>query len=159
MLCRVISALLVSFLLVSCAMTRQVATPHDDITLSASNDVNPDPLGRAAPVIVKIYELSARTTFDYIDFDAAYSNAAVVLSDQLLSSREQVVLPRQSTSLRIELHENTEFIGIVAAYRDIDRAKWKLVYPVNSNWFQSHHVLLSESAAVLKQDNQQTMAD
>jgi len=156
---RVICVLLAMFLLAACAMTRTVATPYDNVTLTASANINPDPRGRPAPLTIRFYELSSRTTFDYIDFDAAFSNAAVVLSDQLLSASEQVVLPQQSVSHRIELNEKTKFIGIVAAYRDIDQAKWKLVYPVNSNWFQAHTVRLSENELRLDQVTWETNAE
>ena len=156
---RLICVVLAMFLLASCAMTRTVATPYDNVTLTASVNINPDPRGRPAPLTVRLYELSSRTTFDYIDFDAAFFNSAVVLSDELLSTSEQVVLPQQSVSHRIELNEKTKFIGIVAAYRDIDRAKWKLVYPVNSNWFQSHTVQLSESELRLERGTVETKVE
>lgn len=157
MLWRPALALLLCGALAACSVTRHVATPYDKLTLTATDDLNPDPRGRAAPLIVKVYELSDRSTFDYIDFDAAFSNAQVVLSDQLLTAKELVVLPKQSVLHRTDLQPETAFIGIVAAYREIDRARWKLIYPVNSNWFQDHAVRLTADAAVLEsQDDQKT---
>lgn len=132
-------------------MTRYVATPSDKITLKAAGDVNPDIDGRASPVAVKVYELSSRATFDTLDFDQSWNNATVVLSDQLLSSVDYVLLPKQSKEHNVVLRPNTRFIAIVAAYRDIDRAKWKVVYAVNSNWFHHHKVRLGAAGMELKE--------
>lgn len=136
----------VAFVVTACSMTRYVATPSDKITLKAEAEVNPDLEGRPSPISVKVYELSSRATFDALDFDKAWSNATVVLSDQLLSSAEFVLLPKQTKQHQIALRPNTTHIAIVAAYRDIDHAKWKRVYAVNSSWFYRHAVSLTANA-------------
>lgn len=144
--------LLVPFYLAigGCSMTRAVATPYAAIVLMAGTDVNPDAEGRASPLIVRTYELSARAAFDTLDFDRVWGNAAVVLSDQLLSSQEHVLLPGETKAHRIDLQPNAEYVAVVAAYRHIDQARWKLIYRVSPDWFQRHHVVFSSDAVALQ---------
>lgn len=140
-------------LLAGCSATRYVATPTEKMTLQATAAVNPDRNGRPSPIEVRIYELASRSAFDALDFDAAWSNAEVVLGDQLLSSSEHVLLPRQAQINRIELSPEAAFIAVVAAYRDINKARWKLVYPVRPNWFNRHTVILTATAVDLESRN------
>jgi len=149
MIPRLAVAVLVALVLSACAVNRYVVSPYDKLTLKAASDVNPGPQGRAAPITVKVYELSSRNTFDNLDFNAAFSNASVFLSDELLSAGEWVILPGASVGHRIQLKKNAKYIAVVAAYRDIDKAKWKLVYPVNSDWYYSHTITLTGDSVVL----------
>lgn len=141
-------------LLTGCSATRYVATPVEKLTLQAAPTVNPDANGRASPIEVRVYQLSSRTTFDTLDFDSAWGNAAVVLGDQLLSQGVHVLLPRQTQVQRIELAPQATFIAVVAAYRDIDGARWKLVYPVRAHWFNRHRVVLGADAVALASGRQ-----
>jgi type VI secretion system protein VasD len=149
------STLGLALLLVSgCSATRYVATPVEKMTLQAAPTVNPDANGRASPIEVRVYELASRTTFDALDFDSAWSNAEVVLGDQLLSQQMYVLLPRQTQVHRVELAPQAAFIAVVAAYRDIDGARWKLIYPVRPHWFNRHRILLDANAVALASGRQ-----
>lgn len=139
----VVLTLAATVLLAGCAVNRHVVTPYDYLTFFAGRDLNPDDDGRASPIAVRIYQLTARTTFDNLDFDAAFSNAEVVLSNELISRDELVLQPGGRQSVNMELDSETRFIAIAAAYRHIDRARWKLVLPVNGDWYYSHDITLS----------------
>lgn len=141
---RSIICLLVLGTLTACSATRYVTTPAATVTLLAAMNLNPDLQGRASPVEVRIYELSARQVFDSLDFFATWDRPETVLGPQLLSSTSLVIMPREARQLRIELQRDAEYVAIVAAYRDIDRATWRLVYEVNSDWFQHHRVQLTD---------------
>lgn len=136
-------------LLAACSANRYVVTPYDKVHLTAAADVNPDVQGAPSPIAVRVYELTSRATFDNLDFDGAFHNAQVLLSDELRSHADYVVQPGQSVMHRIELDERTEYIAVVAAYRGIDGAKWKLVYPLNSNWYHTHEIRLNANEVVL----------
>lgn len=142
-------------LIAGCSATRHVATPADRLTLEASATVNPDLNGRASPIEVRIFELSSRTMFDSLDFDTTWNNAEVVLGEQLLSHQLHVLLPRQIQEHRIELAPQAAFIAIVASYRDIDSARWKLIYPVRAHWFSRHHIRLGANAVAVAGSRQE----
>lgn len=149
----VILTLAMTVVLAGCAVNRYVVTPYDDLTFFASPDLNPDDDGRASPIAVKVYQLTARTTFDNLDFDAAFSNADVVLSDELIVQSDLVLQPGGRQSLEIELDAETRFVAVTAAYRHIDRARWKLVLPVNGDWYYSHEITLTANGLRLGPPN------
>jgi len=100
------------------------------LTLSASSDINPNPAGRASPLNVKTYVLSERTTFDNLRFDAAFEKAKVLLDDELVSQKEYIFQPGESKRYKIKVTEDSKFVVVLAAYREVDAAKWKIVLPV-----------------------------
>jgi len=121
------------------------------LTLAASPDINPDQIGEASPLNVKTYLLSERTTFDNLGFESALDEAGVLLSDQLLSTKEYIFQPKESVQYAIKLGKETKFIAIVAAYRNVDQSRWKLVVPVDSEDPEDHAVNLTRNSVVLAQ--------
>lgn len=119
------------------------------LTLAAAADINPDQIGEASPLNVKTYLLSERTTFDNLGFESALDEAAVILSDQLLSTKEYIFQPKESIQYAIKLGKETKFIAIVAAYRDVDKSRWKLVVPVDSEDPEDHAVKLTKDSVIL----------
>lgn len=136
--------------LAGCGVNRYVMDPYDTVKLELSRAVNPDKAGRPSPVAIKIYELSTRTTFDNLDFEGATYNATTFLSDELLSEQSYILQPGEKLEYKIKLARTARYIAIVAGFRAIDSAKWKLVYPVNSNWYGSHEVLVTADEVILK---------
>lgn len=140
---------LLAVLVSGCAATRAIVNPQARLQLAASEDVNPDVQGRPSPLAIRIYELASRTEFDILDFDNAYYNAEAQLGAVLLSASEHMLLPNQTLKHRVKLSPAAEFIAVIAAYRAIDQATWKLVYPVRSNWRQTHVVDLQADGVKL----------
>ncbi|QIT55815.1 type VI secretion system lipoprotein TssJ [Aquisalimonas sp. 2447] len=121
-----------------CAWFGDAFPRYTDVTITASEQANPDDSGRPSPVALKVYELKRRDTFDNLDFDAAFDNADVVLSDELLASAEFMLQPGESVTHRIDLDDDGAYVGVVAAYRQIDDARWRLVNPVEGNWSEQN---------------------
>ncbi len=124
------------------------------LTLAASSDINPDTRGEASPLNVKTYLLSERTTFDNLGFEAALDEADVLLSDQLLSRKEYIFQPKESIQYSIKLGKESKFIAVIAAYRDVDQSKWKLVLPVDSEDPEDQTVSLGKNSVVLAQNTE-----
>ena len=55
------------------------------VTLVASEDVNPDIRGRASPLSVRIMELRSRSAFDASDFFSLYEREQATLGTELLA--------------------------------------------------------------------------
>jgi len=119
------------------------------LTLAAAPDINPDQAGEASPLNVKTYLLSERTTFDNLGFESALDEAGVLLSDQLLSTKEYIFQPKETIQYAIKLGKETKFIAIVASYRNMDQSKWKLVVPVDSEDPEDHTINLTKESVVL----------
>ena len=103
-----------------------------DIRVSAAADVNPDPLGRPAPILVWVYELRAGAAFDTADYVALASGDRELLGADLLARDEFILRPGESRTLRRRAQAGTSAIAVVAGYRDLAKAEWRGMVPLPS---------------------------
>jgi type VI secretion system protein VasD len=101
-----------------------------DLTVTATNDINPDAAGRASPVVLRVYQLAEPTTFQAADFFQLFDKEQATLGGDLVAREEVVIPPGGTLSIPIALKPNAKRIGIAAAFRDIDKASWRAVIEV-----------------------------
>ena len=113
--------------------------------VSAADTLNADVRGRPSPVIVRIYELSNRSTFDTLDFVSLYEREKETLGAELVSREELVMRPGESRDWNKAPAAETKFVGVLVAFREIERARWRTVVPVKphatNNWLVSIEAL------------------
>lgn len=120
-------------LLAACAAGSLVGIgpTHLDAKIEASSKVNPDDTGRASPIVLRIYELKSADTFQNTDFFSLYDKESATLG-QDMNGREEVELqPGGSKTVKREVQPDTQYIGVMAAYRDIDQAHWRATYKLS----------------------------
>ena len=140
-------------LMTGCTAPNYIWPAYDKITLHANLNVNPDDNQRPSPIQVKVFELSARTTFDNLDFQSLFNNGGTLLSDELISEKTFFIQPNETISHTIELNKESTHIAIVAAYRKIDSARWKHIYPIKFYGYYKHTIdLTSEAIEVRKSE-------
>ncbi len=126
--CGIIALLVAS----GCSMSSLFSSaPRLAITLQASANVNPNPEGQASPIVVRLYELKSLDAFTGEDFFTLYDNEKAVLGEQLLAKEEIELKPGETREIGHGLNPATRFVGVIAAYRDIDHAKWQTSFPVD----------------------------
>jgi type VI secretion system protein VasD len=99
-------------------------------SLVASEDVNPNVRGEPSPVFVRLYELNAETAFANANFFQLYDSDSAVLGGDLQDRTDYVLRPGETVPLIKVLKPETRFLGLVAAYQDIDQETWRAVVPV-----------------------------
>lgn len=97
------------------------------VVLSASVDANPDRNGRPSPVLVRVYELKSTGAFETADFFAMLEQDRAVLGSEMVNSWEFQLDPGESTELDASFQAASGFLGVFAAYRNIERARWRAV--------------------------------
>jgi type VI secretion system protein VasD len=118
-----------------CSMTRDVASsvantvakPETQLLIAPSVDINPDSNLRPSPLVIRVYELSAGNDFEASEFFGLYDNAEKVLGNHLISSVDIVVLPGKAHEHVMSLSPKTRYIGVMAEFRDIQNADWRLL--------------------------------
>jgi len=95
------------------------------VTITASADANPDAAGQGAPVAVRIYQLASTANFDKADFFQLYQHEQETLGTDLLGRDEVVIPPGGTQQVQKELKPGASFIGVAAAFRDIQKANWR----------------------------------
>jgi type VI secretion system protein VasD len=93
-------------------------------------NVNPDASGRPSPVIVRIYELKSLSAFNRADFFALYERDREQLGPDLVNRDELPLMPGASPQAITTLRSDTRYLGVIAAFRDIERAHWRASTPI-----------------------------
>lgn len=118
------------------------------LTLVADPQINPDESGVSAPVIVRLYELKSDKAFEKANFVDLFENDTEVLGDSLINvQRLKHLMPNEQRKDKLELSQDTLFIGLFAEFSKYDDAKYKIVIPV------SKHQMLTASAKVYLSEN------
>jgi len=108
-----------------------VTTPVQ-LTFMASADINPDVSGRAAPVVLRYYQLGGTGAFERADYFQLHDKDAALLGQDLLDRQELPLTPGATQTVAFEAKPGTKAVGIIAAYRDIDRALWRVDAPITT---------------------------
>jgi type VI secretion system protein VasD len=93
--------------------------------VSAKQDVNPDTVGRASPVQVRVYELSDDSAFVTASFLAMYQDDQAVLGQAMQDRQEFMLSPGQSLTMRRTMKPEAKFLAVFAAFQDYDHASWR----------------------------------
>jgi len=103
-----------------------------DLTLTASEQVNPDLHGRPSPIVVRLIELRHPVAFENADFFSLYGRAEQTLPKDFVSSEELELSPGEQVMLKLSVEEGSRYVGVLAAYRDLPRAQWRFVLALPS---------------------------
>lgn len=101
-----------------------------ELTLVASDQLNPDLTGRPSPVAVRIHQLKESDIFNNGDFFSVYDQGQKTLGTGLVNREDLVIAPGANQLSAFEPKPEVRFIGIVAAFRDIENANWRAIVPV-----------------------------
>ena len=121
----VVMGMLAAALVAGCA-SKPVVTPVV-LTLAASPDANPDVRGRASPLTVRVYALKSPGPFEAADFFSLFDKDQATLGAELVQREELLLRPGESRKLEMTLPPDAKAIGVMAAYRDLDRSRWREV--------------------------------
>ncbi|RYF84018.1 MAG: type VI secretion system lipoprotein TssJ [Comamonadaceae bacterium] len=125
--------------LVGCASPPKppVTTPVN-LTLVGGADVNPDASGRASPLAVRVYALKTAAPFESADFFTLFEKDQATLGAELVHREEALLRPGESRAFKFVLPADAKSLAFLAAYRDLERARWREVRPVQPgqavNW-------------------------
>ncbi|WP_312627327.1 type VI secretion system lipoprotein TssJ [Scandinavium sp.] len=80
-------------------------------------------------VVVRVYQLRDRKTFDKSVYQQLLKEGETVLKADLLSSRDVVVKPGGDASLDMPMEADAQFVAVVGLFRhpDMENNTWKLV--------------------------------
>ena len=115
-----------------CARDKAIDPSPVTLQLSASTDANPDRNNRPSPILIRVYELRSQGAFETTDFFAMLEQDQAVLGGEMINRWEFQLDPGESMTLDASFHATSGFIGVLAAYRDIERAQWRAIAPIRS---------------------------
>ena len=116
------------------------------VTLTAGADANPDARGRASPLTVRVYALKSPGPFEGADFFSLFEKDQATLGAELVQREEVLLRPGETKKLDFNLPPDAKSMGVMAAYRDLDRARWREVRPVVTGKAQAMDVTFGARA-------------
>lgn len=110
------------------------------ITLETSKDLNPDRQGKANPVRVTLYQLKQSEAFTMRDYFTLQDASDAELMAQIKKNAAYIMVPGEKKALTLKIDEETQALGVITAYHDIDNAQWRAVYtippPPRERWYR-----------------------
>jgi type VI secretion system protein VasD len=120
------AAVFLQLALAACATSRSSDPPRVRVQLTAAPDVNPDGSSRPSPVVVKVFGLRTDTEFTAAEFFPLYEHAKETLSSSIIVEQEYVLQPGEKREQLVLFPSDVRYIGVIAAYRDIRSARWRV---------------------------------
>lgn len=103
-----------------------------DLTLTASDQLNPDLNGRPSPIVVRLFELKHPVAFENADFFSLYERAKESLAPDLVAGEELELRPGETVQLKLSVQKVSRYVGVLAAYRDLPETRWRYTLPVTA---------------------------
>lgn len=77
----------------------------------------------------RLYQLRDRKAVDAADYQTLLRKADTVLKDDVLASKELLVMPEGSVTLNMPMDEDTQFVAVVGLFNRPDQKenRWRLV--------------------------------
>ncbi len=134
------------------AMLAGCAKPKVEMGVASQPNVNPDHSGRPSPVIMKMYELTSDMAFKQGDFIALFENPVQTLGQDLVAADELVFVPGEARTVVYQPNERTKFVGILLGFRQMERANWRVIKPVNAEEDNRIFIELIDTSVLLIDD-------
>lgn len=144
----IILAAAVQLLAAGCAAKPPFLSPTEvNGTLQASADLNPSVSRRPSPLLVRVYELKTAAAFENADFVSLYQRDQAELGAEMVGRDEYVLNPGDARAFSKVCGPDTRFLGVLGAYRELDRARWRSVVPIEAN--RTQRVLVQADALAI----------
>jgi type VI secretion system protein VasD len=104
------------------------------LRLAASESLNVDPKGNSLSLLVRVYKLRTPTAFLNAPYEI-FGNSnkeKEVLADELIESREIVLLPGQDNQLNERWAREATHLGVVALFRAPAEQRWRYAFEVET---------------------------
>ncbi len=95
------------------------------IRIAAGAQLNPDARARPSPVVLRVYELKSSAQFDSADFVSLFDKDQATLGGDVVARDEIVLRPTETKTFNKPLNPDTKFVGVMAAFRELERARWR----------------------------------
>lgn len=107
------------------------SSPRITMQVASQPNVNPDNSGRPSPVIVKVYEMRGDLAFRQSDFQTLFETPMRVLGASLVAADELTFVPGEARVVEYAPMPETRYVGVLAGFRQMERAKWRAVIRVD----------------------------
>src|SRR5262249_4209819 len=119
-----LSAVACTILTASCGIMSKTPTLMQG-SIKEAPTTTPDPLGRPSPIVVRGDDLKSVSACNNADFFSLCDKDSETLGRDLVGREEYDMHPDETRPYRRQLQPETKFVGVVAAFRDLEKSKWR----------------------------------
>ena len=116
--------------LAGCITMATAGKTRATLNIQSVQYLNPNINGQASPVRLTIYQLKSPFNFRETSYQELINNSNKVLGNDLIDKQTIEIRPNLRSSSTISLSNNTEYLGIVAGFREIDSADWQALVEI-----------------------------
>ncbi|MDR2155026.1 MAG: type VI secretion system lipoprotein TssJ [Burkholderiaceae bacterium] len=119
----------VAFLSGCAATAKSMPTPYV-VSVKVDSDVNLNARGHAVPILVKVFELKSSASFESADYFSLQDRDRETLGAELVNTDRAMLRGGEQRAFKREAGLDSRAIGIIAGYRKLESAHWRLVLPL-----------------------------
>ncbi|TDF82462.1 type VI secretion system lipoprotein TssJ [Pseudomonas sp. H9] len=143
---KTLAALTALALLAGCSSLSPYSTLTKlNLTLTTSDELNPDLNGRPSPIVVRLIELKHPVAFENADFFSLYERAKESLEPDMVASEELELRPGETVTLKLSVEPGSRYVGVLAAYRDLSQSQWRYVLQLTPTQLNEADLILEQA--------------
>ncbi|WP_258868074.1 type VI secretion system lipoprotein TssJ [Alkalilimnicola ehrlichii] len=104
------------------------------VGVSSTANLNMNEFNEPLPVVVRVYQLSSAQAFENATFEDLWRDDIAALGDSLVMKEEVVIDPADQRRFEMDRHDQAEYVGAVAIFREPGEQGWKSIQPLPSNY-------------------------
>ena len=108
------------FLAISCLLFVTSCSKRMEIRVKAHENLN-----QGYPVVLRVYQLKNDTNFQHATIQSFWLNDRQVLGEELVDKKEYSLQPGQVIKLKVNIEDETKFIGACADFNQPDMDGWR----------------------------------
>jgi type VI secretion system protein VasD len=155
-------SLTVILLVSACAGSAPPPEPEPlTTTITASANLNPTLDQAPQRLDIMIFQLSALATFNETSLFSLYpqpNQARETLGIDLLDVRKRQVNPDSKLKLELKLDPKTRFIGVLAAFEQLDKAQWRDVIEIRDESLKDKMLFRSQQLNISLEDTKVSLS-
>lgn len=128
----------------ACASEPQAPEPLPptivNLQIEAAANANTGGDGAAAPIVLRLYELKERSAFNAVDFFGLFNDDKSALGTDMVRKQEWFLKPGERKTVNLQPDNATRVLGFLAAFRQLDTARWRGVVDVVPNQTKTYAV-------------------
>lgn len=105
------------------------------VAITAAEDLNPDYQERPSPVNLIVFQLKSADAFTTLDFFSLFDPEAAALGGDQISRTQMLLQPGEVREWEADFDKETRYVGVIAAFRDIENAQWRSVVELPQKGF------------------------
>jgi type VI secretion system protein VasD len=119
--------------LTGCSSLPLMSPSTSKVRLVTHSDLNPDASGRPSPVPIRVYLLSNADKLSRADYFQIIDHENDVLGADVITREEAIVRPGENREIVLQGWREHAEVGVVVGYRNIERARWRVISPLPRN--------------------------